>query len=74
MMPLMTDPDAPEPRLLFTEAEWNAAMPELTKQMVAHLQRYRTPVFKDFGEHGEGRGTGGFVDIGGAKYVSRTST
>jgi hypothetical protein len=54
---------------LFTKNEWNAAMPQLTKDMMAYLAQYSAPLFKDHGDHGEGWGSGSFVEIDGAKYV-----
>ncbi|WP_158912795.1 hypothetical protein [Caulobacter sp. S45] len=56
-------------QLLFTKEEWDAAMPQLTKDMMDVLRRYRTPVFKDQGDYGDGWGTGGFVEIDGSKFV-----
>lgn len=65
----MTDTGTPAPTLLFTKEEWEAAMPLLTERMIEVVKLYRTPVFKDRGEYGEGWGTGGFVEIDGLKYV-----
>ena len=50
-----------QPSLLFTEAEWNAAMPEVVADMTKFLTTYRAPVFKDHINHGEGWGSGSFL-------------
>jgi hypothetical protein len=66
----MTEPTPPvAPRLLFTEDEWDQAMPKLCTEMVAFLRRYRTPVFIDHGDHGQPNGSGSFLEIGGRKFV-----
>ncbi len=59
----------PEPTLLFTKEEWDSALPELTRAMTAHLKQFRTPLFIDHGEYGEGWGSGSFVGINGRKYI-----
>lgn len=59
----------PETKLVFTEDQWNAAMPQLTKDMTAHLAEYRTPIFKDQGTFGEGWGSGSFVEIDGTTHI-----
>lgn len=56
-------------KLVLTEAEWNASMPVLTRDMTEYLARYRTPVFKDQRDHGEGWGSGSFVEVDGSKYI-----
>jgi hypothetical protein len=50
--------------LVFTEAEWQAAMPEVVGGMRSFLRHYRTPVFKDHGDYGEGWGSGSYVRFG----------
>jgi hypothetical protein len=55
--------------LLFTKDEWDAAMPMLTAAMTEFLQPYRTPVFIDRGDHGDGWGSGSFVEVDGRKYL-----
>lgn len=59
----------PEIKLMFTEDEWNTSKPKLTRDMTEHLRQYRTPVFKDRGDYGEGWGSGSFVELDGAKYI-----
>lgn len=59
----------PEPKLLFTKEEWDAAMPELTSAMTAHLKQFRTPLFIDHGDYGEGWGSGSFIELNGRKYI-----
>ena len=45
-----------KPELAFTQEEWEAAMPAVVAGMKSFLSAYRTPVFKDHGDHGEGVG------------------
>lgn len=59
----------PEMNLVFTEKEWNASLPKLTRDMTEYLRQYRTPVFKDQGDYGDGWGSGSFVELDGAKYI-----
>ncbi len=62
--------DAPtEADLLFTKDQWDAAMPDLTRSMTTYLAQYRTPVFKELGDHGKGWGSGSFIEVDGAKYI-----
>ncbi len=58
-----------EPRLLFSEAEWNGAIPRLVEDITAHLNTRRAPVFKDLGSHGEGWGSGVFLKVGEQVFV-----
>jgi len=44
-------------------------MPVLTRDMTAFLAKYRTPIFKDRGDYGEGWGSGSFIDLDGNKYI-----
>jgi hypothetical protein len=55
--------------LLFTEAEWRAAMPTVVKDMTDFLSARRAPVFKDHGTHGEGWGSGSYLLLGGKVYI-----
>ena len=55
--------------MLFTKEEWDAAMPEVTRAMTAYLKQFRTPVFIDHGESGEGWGSGSFIELYGRKYI-----
>jgi hypothetical protein len=50
-------------KLAFTEEEWGAAMPRVVADMKAFLSVYRTPVFEDFGDHGDGWGTGSYIRL-----------
>lgn len=58
-----------EPELLFSEDEWDSAMPALVKDITAYLSRRRAPVFKDQGDHGEGWGSGAFLRLGKQVFV-----
>jgi len=44
-------------------------MPDLTREMTAYLAQYRTPVFKDEGDHGKGWGSGSFVELDRERYI-----
>jgi hypothetical protein len=59
--------------LLFTEKEWNDAMPDLTKSMTDYLRPYRTGVFEHFtndgDEWGEGWGSGSYLRLGDTVHV-----
>ena len=64
------DPSEPgEPKLAFTKAEWEEAMPTLALAMTSHLKRYRTPLFIDHGDYGEPWGSGSFLQLGERKFV-----
>lgn len=54
---------------VFTEDEWNAAMPQLTADMQAYLRPYRTPIFEDFGDHAKGWGSGSFLRLGDRVFI-----
>lgn len=56
-------------QLLFTEAEWNAAMPDVVRQMTSHLRPFRAPVFEDFGDHAKGWGSGSFIRLGEQVFI-----
>lgn len=55
--------------LLFTEAQWQSAMPAVVHDMTAFLSARRAPVFKDYGTHGEGWGSGSFLQLGGRVFI-----
>ncbi len=55
--------------LVFTEAEWNAEMPRVVKEMTGYLSQYRTPIIHDMGEYGAGHGTGSFFKLGNRVFV-----
>jgi hypothetical protein len=55
--------------LVFTQEEWNAALPGVVAGMKSFLSAYRTPVFKDHGDHGEGWGSGSYIRLGGRLFV-----
>ncbi|TIM38173.1 hypothetical protein [Mesorhizobium sp.] len=60
---------SPGDKVVFTDEEWIAGRTQVTRDMTNHLARYRTPVFKDHGDHGEGWGSGSFIEINGSKYI-----
>ena len=70
-MPGMNEPqDIPSDIVpLFAEDEWNIAQPKLTRDMTAYLTQYRTPVFRDIKDHGEGWGSGSFIELEGKTYI-----
>lgn len=59
--------------LLFTEKEWNDAMPGLTKSMSDYLRPYRTGVFEHFTNDGsewaKGWGSGSYLRVGDSVHV-----
>lgn len=56
-------------KLLFTEKEWNAAMPGVVKAMTEFLRPYRTPLFKHYDMFGEGWGSGSFLRLGDEVFI-----
>jgi len=60
-----------ETNLLFTKAEWDAAIPNVVRDMTSFLSHRRAPVFEDHGDHGNGWGSGSFLQLG--RRVSRTN-
>ena len=61
--------DTNQRTLLFTEAEWQAAMPTVVADMTDFLAARRAPVFKDHVDHGEGWGSGSFLELGGKVFI-----
>lgn len=59
------EPDEP----LFGEGEWDAAMEDLTRKMVAHLNPYRAAVYEDLGDDGRGWGSGSYIKLGGRNFI-----
>jgi hypothetical protein len=55
--------------LVFTKEEWEAAMPGVVAGMKSFLSAYRTPIFKDCGDHGEGWGSGSYIGLGERRFV-----
>lgn len=53
-----------KPVLLFTEKEWDALMPKLTRAMTDYLRPRRAPVFEDLGDYGAGWGSGTYLALG----------
>lgn len=58
-----------EEKLLFTEDEWNQAVPKVVAAMTKHLQPYRTPVFKHCDDHGTGWGSGSYISLGSRVFI-----
>jgi hypothetical protein len=58
-----------QPELVFTKEEYEAAVPVVVAGMKSSLSAYRTPVFKDHGDHGEGWGSGSYIRLGGHRFV-----
>lgn len=54
---------------LFTEDEWNRAVPQVVKDMTAYLRPYRTPVYEEFGTHGAGWGTGSYLALCNQTFI-----
>lgn len=55
--------------LLFTEAEWNAAIPGVVAAMTDYLRPYRTAIYEHKGEYGEGWGSGSFLRLGDKVFI-----
>lgn len=55
--------------LLFTEDEWKRSVPQVVADMTGFLRPYRTPVFKDFGDHGAGWGSGAYLELAGKIFI-----
>ncbi|MES0114166.1 hypothetical protein [Mesorhizobium sp. M0013] len=55
--------------LLFTKAQCDAAMPEVVAGMTKYLKRYRTPIYRDRGDHGVGHGSGSYLRLGDRIFV-----
>ena len=55
--------------LLFTEAEWNAAMPGVVANMTEYLRPYRTAIYEHRDTYGEGWGSGSFLRLGSTVFI-----
>lgn len=61
--------------LLFTEDEWNAAMPKVVADMTAYLRPYRAAIYEHHaasgneGEHGTGWGSGSYLRFGDKVFI-----
>jgi hypothetical protein len=55
--------------LVFTKEEWDAAVPVVVAGVKSFLSTYRTPVFKDHGDYGEGWGSGSYIRLGEYRFV-----
>ena len=56
-------------KLLFTEKEWNAAMPGVVKAMTEYLRPYRTPIYKHYDTYGDGWGSGSYMRLGDKVFI-----
>ncbi|MGJ7500313.1 hypothetical protein ACSFBF_08125 [Variovorax sp. ZT5P49] len=55
--------------MLFTEDEWNAAIPGVVAAMTDFLHPYRTAIYEHKGEYGEGWGSGSFLRLGDKVFI-----
>jgi Trypsin-like peptidase domain len=55
--------------LLFTEAEWNDALPGVVEEVSKFLSPYRTAIYQDHETHGEGWGSGSYVRLNGKVFI-----
>lgn len=55
--------------LVFTKEEWEAAVPAVVVGMKSFLSAYRTPIFMDHGDHGEGWGSGSYIRLRERRFV-----
>jgi hypothetical protein len=58
-----------QPEFVFTQEEYEAARPVVVAAMKSFLSAYRTPVFKDYGDHGEAWGSGSYIRLGERRFV-----
>src|SRR4051812_27918001 len=56
-------------KLLFTKEEWEAALPDVVQRMTTFLRPYRTAVYEDHGDYGEGWGSGSYIQLGGRVFI-----
>lgn len=54
---------------LFTEDEWNAAMPSVVTSMTDYLRPFRTAIYEDRGDHGVGWGSGSYIRLGDDVFI-----
>ena len=59
----------PKSKLLFTEEEWRALVPQVVSEMDNHVEGFCTAVSLHLGEHGELRGSGSYIEIGGRVFI-----
>jgi len=55
--------------LLFTETEWNAAMPRVAAAMTAYLRQYRTAIYEHRDDYGQGWGSGSYLRLGSRIFI-----
>lgn len=58
-----------EEKLVFTEDEWNAALPSIVQRMTDFLKPYRTQVYEHHGDYGAGLGSGSYIQFGKQVYI-----
>ena len=58
-----------EEQLLFTEEEWPAIQNKVVTEMSDSLRDYRAPIFEHLGDHGEGWGSGSYIEVGGRIFI-----
>jgi hypothetical protein len=58
--------------LVFTKEEWEEAVPKVGAGMRCFLSAYRTPVFKDHGDRGEGWGSGSYDEARSRQFKPAT--
>jgi hypothetical protein len=54
---------------LFTEDEWNAAMPGVVASMTDYLRPFCTAIYEDRGDHGVGWGSGSYLRLGDDVFI-----
>ena len=55
--------------MLFTEEEWNQAIPEVVRAMTEYVRPFGTPVSKHHGDHGEPWGSGSYLQLGDRFFI-----
>lgn len=56
-------------KLLFTEEEWAAALPDVVQRMSDFLKPYRAPIYEDCDSYGQGWGSGSYIRLGGKVFI-----
>ena len=56
-------------QLLFTEAEWNEAIPRIVADMTAYLRQYRVAIYEHIDDYGKGWGSGSYLRLGNRIFI-----
>lgn len=56
-------------QLLFTQTEWENAVPKVVEDMTSFLRPYRAPVFEHTDDGGKGWGSGAYIELGDRHFL-----